>query len=342
VTVNERPVVAKIVPVALDQAFRSFTPERRYPVAALEILIEPAQVDVNVSPTKSEVRFRDESAVFSVIRHGIKDALLSHGMIPTMGQLDAANTAIQEATPQPGTRVFEAAVAAQRPLGEVGSYLMGGAAPLVGEDGQLRLASGSDIAGPYGSLIQDLRILGQFDATFILAENAVGLLLIDQHVAHERILFEYLQKTRGAGPAPTQPLLTPETVHLDRSVALLAVEKLDELRALGYEIDAFGATSFLVRGIPALTRARSPLAALKDTLDDLASGAPVGCMGFGADVFAMAACKMAVKAGDKLADAEMRKLIEDLAETENPYTCPHGRPITIVMPRGEVRRRFKR
>ena len=207
------------------------------------------------------------------------------------------------------------------------------------------LVPGVGHVGALPHLLEGLRLVGQFDKTFLLCENAMGLVVIDQHVAHERILYEELLRTRGA-EMPTQALLVPEVLHVDRRLALVAEERLEELAAAGYQIEPFGGgpgtASFLVRAVPYLGR-KSPLAALRDLLEELGEGRPSGCLGVGAnDVLATCACKMAVKAGDVLAEAEMWKLIADLAKTENPYLCPHGRPITVVMPRAEMWRKFKR
>ena len=195
----------------------------------------------------------------------------------------------------------------------------------------------------FSSFLDGLRILGQVEDTFIIAENRTSLLVVDQHVAHERVLYEMLLRTRGSTDIEVQHLLTPETLHVEKHVATALAEKLADLRALGFDIEPFGTESFLVRAIPALGRGRTALQVLKDLAQDLASDVPSGhLVPTRDDVFIMCSCKMAIKAGDKLGMAEMQKLLEDLAETENPYLCPHGRPITIVLPKNDLMRRFKR
>ncbi|MCW5937102.1 MAG: DNA mismatch repair endonuclease MutL [Fimbriimonadaceae bacterium] len=339
--VNGRPVRSRTLQAALDQAFRSLTPEKRFPVAAIFVDADPARLDINVSPTKSEVRFQQEGAVFDAVRRAVTSALLEHGMVPTLGQVAEVNQALTAARPlpfgaDPGLRIEAGGAPA------LGALSLLAQQPLLPVNGTAALDYAAAPATLPG-LLEGLRVFGQVDATFILAENATGVLIIDQHVAHERILFERLRNTRGGGAVETQALVAPETLHVGAAGAKCLAERLDELRAVGYELEPFGGESFVVRAVPALWRGRSPLAALRDMAEELVDGAGQGCLSqLRDDVFAMASCKMAVKAGDPLAIPEMERLLHQLAETENPYFCPHGRPITYVLPKGELYRRFKR
>jgi DNA mismatch repair protein MutL len=328
--VNGRPVRSKTLTAALDQACRSITPERRYPVAALFIEVDPARVDVNVSPTKSEVKFHQEGAVFDAIRRAVKTALLDTGMVPTAEGLATATAALREASGLPAMPGYSswtsASIDAQAPLD-------------LGETTPWPTQANSALP----DLLEGLRILGQADKTFIIAENDHAVLIIDQHVAHERVLYEMLRNTRGAGVMEIQRLLTPEPLHVDRRTFELVMPKLGELAELGFEMEPFGTDSFLVRSVPALARGRKPIHMLRDIVDELAGGQVAGCVVPARDeVYILCSCKMAVKAGDPLGHAEMERLVRDLGRTENPYFCPHGRPITIMMPKIDLRRRFKR
>lgn len=330
--VNGRPVRSKTLQAALDQALRALTPEKRFPLAVLLVDIGAEKVDVNVSPTKSEVRFHQEGAVFDAIKRSVTQALLETGMVPHAEGVAAANAALVDVGAVPwspsSAGLFTGAMLAQSPL------LEPGAPPL--SEPFVQSGGGS-------SFLDGLRVLGQVDDTFIIAENASSLLVIDQHVAHERVCYERLRDTRGLGSVEKQKLLTPEMLHLDRRAAELLSERLPELQAIGFELEPFGGESFLVRSVPALWRGRAPVQVLKDLADELADGLGQGCLTtLRDDVYIMCACKMAVKAGDPLGMPEMERLILDLAQTENPYLCPHGRPITIVLPKGDMYRRFKR
>jgi DNA mismatch repair protein MutL len=195
---------------------------------------------------------------------------------------------------------------------------------------------------PFAHLLDDLQILGQVRNTYIVASTRQGLVLIDQHVAHERVLYEQLCYKRGALPIPKQHLLTPETLQLSRRDALLLHEKLPELEAIGFELEPFGVDTYLIRAVPAALKG-DPVQTLRDIVDELVELSVSKRLPVAREqIWITTACKLAVKAGDPLSMPEMRKLIEDLARTENPYLCPHGRPITIILTWQEIERKFKR
>lgn len=330
--VNGRPVKNRTLIAALDQAFRSLTPERRYALAALLIDIDPAKIDINVSPTKSEIKFHQEGAVFDAVRRGIKEALLASGMIPSVEDLAIVNTALRDLQQ---TSLGLNSTAVTPPPGWHDFVSTSNDAPSSSE--------AEPPQSPENDFLDGLRILGQVEDTFIIAENSANLLIIDQHVAHERILYEMLCNTRGAAQIESQPLLTPETLHIDPRSATALSERLEDLRLIGFELEPFGEGSFLVRAVPALSRRLSPMQFLRDFIDELTEGITPGNLTPTRDeVYIMCSCKMAIKAGDPLGFAEMQKLVEDLALTQNPYLCPHGRPITVVMPKRELWRKFKR
>ncbi len=336
--VNGRAIKSRTLSAAIDQAYRSLTPERRYPVAVLMIELSPAELDINVSPTKSEVKFHREGGVFDAVRRGIREALLAEGMIPSIGQVEAANAAIRAAM----------AVAAPASWPAIGPAPAGDMAPrdpaFDFHNGGTPAESGADEweQAVRPDLLDGLRVLGQIDNTFILAENRTSMLVIDQHVAHERILYEMLVRTRGSATVESQALAVAETLTVPRHALAAISERREDLASLGYDIEPFGQDSILIRAVPALGRGRGALEILRDIIDEIAEGGPGLRTPSRDEVYIMCSCKMAIKAGDPLGHAEMIKLIEDLAETENPYLCPHGRPITIVWPKSDLRRRFKR
>ena len=334
--VNGRPVKNRALTAAVDQAYRSLTPERRFAIVALMIEVDPSGLDVNVSPTKSEVKFHQERPVFDAIRRGIKEALLANGMVPTVEDLAAVNAALRDIQ-QTSLGALSSPVTAPAGWNEY----VGTTPP--SQESPSNPPSPHFSGHGFSDFIDGLRILGQVEDTFIIAENRQSLLIIDQHVAHERILYEMLRDTRGSVKVETQPLLTPETLHLDKRSAAALTEQLEELKQIGFELEIFGESSFLVRSVPALSRRRKPLEFLQDFVDELTEGTPNGPLTPTRDeVYIMASCKMAIKAGDKLGFAEMQKLVEDLAQTENPYLCPHGRPITVTLPKSDLWRKFKR
>lgn len=339
--VNGRSVRNRMLTAALDQAMRSLTPEKRYPVALLHIEIDPSSIDVNVSPTKSEVKFHHEGPVFDCLRRAVKDALLANGMVPSIDDLAAVNEAL---APTPAQTAFGGSWSA---FGSFPSAAPAGVPTWATVEAQAPVeATGTEEAsgprGRFADLLEGLRVLGQVDDTLIIAENRTSLLVIDQHVAHERILYEMLCRSRGSSAIEKQRLLEPVTITVGKRCLAVVTERLDDLRDIGFEIEPFGEDALLVRTVPALGRGKPALEVLTDMLDEIADGASGSFVPTRDAVYVMCSCKMAVKAGDRLGHAEMLKLLQDLAETENPYLCPHGRPITIVLPKSDLLRRFKR
>ena len=336
--VNGRPVRTRTLTAALDQAFRDLTPEKRFPLVVLAIDVDPARVDVNVSPTKSEVKFQNEGQAFDALRIAIKSALLEYGMIPSAEGVAAANEALrsihyvdapllQHPNGQSLTSPFENAILIQAPMPASGIE-----SPTVKTDRQ-----------PFADLLDGLRIIGQAMNTFIVAETAKGIVIVDQHVAHERIPSEYLCGLKGSTAIEKQSLLVPQTLDLDRRSAVLLREKLEEVVRVGFDIEPFGGESYVVRAVPAAIRGKDPLRILRDLIDELVdSSVSRRLVPTREQIWITSACHMAVKAGDPLSHAEMEKLIVDLATTENPYMCPHGRPITITLSAGDLLRKFHR
>ncbi len=345
--VNGRPVRSRTLGAALDQAYRGLIPERRYPVVTLLLDIEPSKVDVNVSPTKSEVRFQHEGSVFDALRYSVRTSLMRHGMMPSAEGIAAANEALHGVFGGSEGRGFGVP-------GAIGNQASG-----VGWDGGASIAemSGPFLSAPialpetrlsserypFAELLDGLRVLGQAMSTFIVAETRRGIVIVDQHVAHERILYEYLCGLRGPTAIEVQPLLTPQTLDLDRRSAVLLGERIEEMRRIGFDLEPFGGESFLIRAVPAAIRGKSAMKVLRDVVDELVDAEVVRRLSPTREqIWITSACKMAVKAGDALSVPEMEKLIVDLASTENPYLCPHGRPITITLTAEDLLRKFKR
>jgi DNA mismatch repair protein MutL len=383
--VNLRPVRNKTLTAALDEAYKTLTPEKRYPACILLVGIDPRQVDVNVHPAKIEVRFQREQAVFEAVVNAIRAALLQHGMIPSaLPPSESRGQAITPARPpdaetihqilmqRAGLAPAEAVGTPARPethahAGETPARpetpanasetpaspgMPAGVDPFVSAAHAVALADETPLLLeteplqtthlPFAHLLDDLQILGQVRNTYIVASTRQGLVLIDQHVAHERVLYEQLCYKRGALPIPKQHLLTPETLQLSRRDALLLQEKLPELEAIGFELEPFGVDTYLIRAVPAALKG-DPVQTLRDIVDELVELSVSKRLPVAREqIWITTACKLAVKAGDPLSMPEMRKLIEDLARTENPYLCPHGRPITIILTWQEIERKFKR
>ncbi len=210
-------------------------------------------------------------------------------------------------------------------------------------EASVNLNVGNNESMPYLTILDDLFIVGQAMNTFIIAETRHGLIIVDQHVAHERIIYEYLCGLKRSTLIEKQALLVPQTLHLDKRSAILLADKLEEIHSVGFEIDSFGTDSFVIRSVPAALKGKDPIKYLTDLVDELVeSSVNKRIIPTREQIWIMSSCKMAVKAGDPLSRAEMEKLLLDLATTENPYHCPHGRPITATLTQDDLLRLFKR
>ena len=186
-------------------------------------------------------------------------------------------------------------------------------------------------------------MLGQARNTYIIALTPDGIAVIDQHVAHERVLYERLTMKRFANGIPVQRLVMPVTLDLGRREALLLAEHCGSFAEAGWEITPFGGESFLIRAVPAMLANKPYEKILRDMIEELVSQTVSRRLLVQRDhVTITNACKMAVKAGDALSIEEMTGLLEQLAETENPYLCPHGRPIVVKISLSELDKQFKR
>jgi DNA mismatch repair protein MutL len=343
--VNGRPVRSKTLFAALDQAYRDLTPEKRFPVVVLNLEIDAERVDVNVSPTKSEVKFQQEGQAFDAIRFAVRTALMQHGMVPDATSVNAANEALEAARSGSVLSFTSPGYGGGQPA--LNALSMLAQAPL--EDGLVPEAptydpfSGASTRFPFGELVEGLRVLGQVMNTFIVAETRKGIAIIDQHVAHERIIYEYLCGLKAPTAIEKQALLMPETMTLDKRSAVLLRDRLDEVVRVGFELEDFGGETFILRAAPAALRGKNPVKILQDMVSELVEATVTKrFVPTREQIWITSSCKMAVKAGDPLSMPEMEKLIIDLASTENPYLCPHGRPITIMLAREELLRKFKR
>lgn len=377
--VNKRFVRNKAVTRALDEAYKAvqMLHGTRYPAAVVMIDIDPSQVDVNVSPTKTEVRFTSEGNVYSAVYKAVQEALMAGGLVPTLTQKlvppapdnggaegnrrqepEQASLMSVPSRPAGNTRqeprdmtAFHDAYKERAQNGFDDDPFEGGMsmqAPARREEPPAEAAVGADYRGRN---LDSLRVLAQTRNMYILAQTDDALVLIDQHIAHERVLYEQLLAgAEGAGGGvPTQRLMIPFTLELSRREAMVVEKRLGDLRRAGFDLEPFGGDSFVVRSVPAsvaekkLKAQGSPEEVLRQIVDELVEKTVSRRLMLPAEeVLITASCKMAVKAGDPLSFDEMNALVADLLRSENPYTCPHGRPIIVELPNGDLDRKFGR
>ena len=334
--VNRRWVQSRRIAYAVEQAYRGQLPDRRYPVAVINIGLPPALVDVNSHPAKREVRFRNENSVFTAVHRAVGDALLAH----------APARAATRAFAPPGGRAAAAPGPEQHSV-PAAPYDSGPSQSSVPPSSPDRLAlpvgAGSTSGASLREVLAGLRVVGQIRQTYIVAEGEGGMYLVDQHAAHERVLYDRIRPAAAVRERATQPLLAP----LPADLSLAQVATLREYAALlaeyGFDLEAFGGNAWLVRALPAALAERhnpDPARALAELLDAVAVEQVV--MEREDALAATIACHAAVRAGKTLAYAEMDALLRQLEATPNPHHCPHGRPTVVHFTEYQLEREFGR
>ena len=321
--VNRRWIQSRMLSFAVEEAYMGLLQVKRYPLAALNISIPYEDVDVNSHPSKREVRFREESRVFSTVQRAVRAVLVADSPVPSLA-------------PPPGSD-FPAAVAPSF----FPRSAFGGGRNGVGMPGY----RGGDSGGPTDAAAPrqpapPLRVVGQLKLTYIVAEGAEGMFLVDQHAAHERVLFDRIcQKTLEQEPQ-SQPLLEPAPVELTPAQGDTLETNREALEKYGFQFEPFGDGSYLLRAVPAIFGEGDPAKALLDVLDMTAFE---GLVRQKEDVTAASiACHGAIRAGKSLTEPEMVALLEQLEATPNPHTCPHGRPTMVHFSSQHMEREFGR
>ncbi len=325
--VNGRWIQDVSLNTALLQAYHTLLMVGRYPMAVLFVALPPEEVDVNVHPAKAEVRFRSPDRVFSLVQRGVRRSLLAHSPVP---QITSSYW-----RPAPSNHQIDSS---WELAGQGGPAIAPAEAAAAGQAAGAALAASTPL--PSGQ-IPLLRLIGQVGGTYLVAEGPDGLYLIDQHAAHERVLFEKLMKQR-ATRIPAQALLEPAILQLSPAAAALLSEQLEALQDLGFQVEGFGPSTFRIRAIPALLSSSDPKAAVGVVVEDFEEDeAPLQ-----AEVEARLAARIckraAVKGGQILSTEEQRALLHDLETCQSPRTCPHGRPTMIHLSVDLLERQFGR
>jgi DNA mismatch repair protein MutL len=332
---NGRWIRDRSLTFAVEQAYHTLLPTGRHPLAVINVALPPHEVDVNVHPTKSEVHFQHRDAVFRAVQKSVREALLAQAPIPAAGPLPAGAGSLSPGAEEGWAQRRAALVGAgavARPEGM-------SAWDETGVGGQPWFP---ETPPAEGTRLPPLRVLGQLAQCYIVAEGPEGMYLIDQHAAHERIVYEHLLAQQATAGVSVQALLEPLTVELTPGQAGELETWLEPLRRLGFEVEPFGGNTALVRGIPATLGRIDVRMTLAGILDDLAMDQEPLADEIDARL-AAAACKQgAVKAGQTLASEEMRALVRQLEETTSPRTCPHGRPTMILLGQSWLEREFGR
>jgi len=349
--VNGRWVQDTSLAAALLQAYHTLLMVGRYPIAALFVELDPEEVDVNVHPAKVEVRFRSQERVFSGVQRAVRRALLASSPVPAISHVTwqrPGGVVIDPAWDMPRTapgqetlawKTFSPAQDGEEgtPAGEKAGKETGQEIPA--QEQALPAAPGP--AGMLPGMLPLLRLVGQVGLAYLIAEGPDGLYLIDQHAAHERVLFERFMKQRSA-QIPSQVLLEPVTIHLPPAGAQLLLQQLETLAAIGFQIEPFGPNTFRVRAIPSLLVGADPQAAVRAVVEDFEEDETPLQAEVEARLIARVCKRAAVKAGQLLSTEEQRALLAELETCRSPRTCPHGRPTMIHLSVDLLERQFGR
>jgi DNA mismatch repair protein MutL len=321
--VNRRWVNSRILTYAVEEAYSGLLMTGRHPIAVLNINIPPEEVDVNIHPAKSEVKFRNDSPVFRAVQKAVRQALTSRMGVPGIEEVAAPyrTDSYQGNSPAPLPPQL------QRLL-NVTDHL-----------DKKTASEPAEIQPRLEDTLPVLRVVGQVMNVYIVAEGPDGLYLIDQHAAHERIRYDTVLKQHEQCKPEIQGLLEPATLELTpKQDAVLAVS-LGELADFGFHIEMFGDRTYLTRAVPAMVAGDDWAAVLREMLDALASETRSSRE---EKIAASIACHGAIKRGQALSEVEMKSLVRQLEETANPHSCPHGRPTVIRLSAAQLGREFGR
>jgi len=341
--VNGRPVKDKLLIGAVRGAYADMLARDRHAVLALFLEVPPEDVDVNVHPAKTEVRFRDPAMVRGMIVSGLRQALMTgdrrSAQTPDAAAMRAWQAEPLAPTPAPQAPLFWQNLAPR--LSEAGQAWRGYEAAVMAPPE----ARAEPAVEPVPAASHPLGVArGQIAATYIVAEAEDGLVLVDQHAAHERLVLERLRAAgAGEGAAPAQALLLPEVVELDETACDLLEDAAVELAAYGLALERFGPAAMLVRSVPAVLKGGDVAALVRDVADDLAKNGAALLLAERRDlVLATMACHGSVRAGRVLSVAEMNALLREMEVTPRSGQCNHGRPTWIKLAHGDIEKLFGR
>ncbi|TDM12946.1 DNA mismatch repair endonuclease MutL [Macrococcus bovicus] len=367
--INGRYIKNFMLTKAILEGYHTLLPIGRYPVVAIQIKMDPGLVDVNVHPTKQEVRLSKEPELMTLITRLIKEALLGQSLIPeitvpkknkvlekfeqqrfiyeqTRPVQSLDKPVVQEDKPffpESTERADSSEEKPSQPFIVYQEMTRQDEAPEVPDKNDKPVTATSPAAEsvhPERKLPM-MEVVGQVHGTYIIAQNEEGMYMIDQHAAQERIKYEYYRERIGHVEHQVQPLLVPIALSYTRDEALRIEKYRDELAAVGLELESFGGSDYLVQAVPTWFPADAE-ETIKDIIEYCLTHQSLNLNKFREDTAIMMSCKKSIKANHYLRQEDMARLLEELAYTSEPYTCPHGRPITIKYTTYELEKMFKR
>ena len=347
--VNGRPVRDTQLTQTLIEAYRPLLARDQFPVAVLRLELPPQEVDVNVHPTKAWVRFRSPRQIQEMLYRAVHDALRQGQVVPAQRGLRSGDGSAVGAT---GDLAAAGSFSVVRGGPEMAPALPQSADIRVDADARAGAVTGFDADNPSPagqvSLFREPpaifgtahfgQIIGQLQDTFIVSASDDEVFFIDQHVAHERVLFERLLRELDAGPLASQELLFPQPIELGAGQAGLVQEWATTLEGLGFGLEGWSGSTVVLRAVPALLRGQEPQRLIEALVEDVNRPRKGEAVPLLHRALSFVACHAAIKAHAPLQREEMARLIADLAETQTPYFCPHGRPIVSRLSLRDIKR----
>jgi DNA mismatch repair protein MutL len=336
--VNNRFVKSIALNKAVEEAYRSVMFHGRYPIYILHIQVDPRNIDVNVHPSKTVVKIADEGKIYGLILSGIRDVLSKHNLLPSLDHNSFVNRKNMNDNNLKGVKV------GIKNFSKIHSKYG------ISEDKQSSLSElGYADSSNINSVINDsyvnnkddvrFRILGQIYKTYVLIETEEGLMVIDQHAAHERVLFEELYNQWKSKKIPIQTLLEPLLIDMSAKEYITFQNNKEYLVSLGFVFEDFGDKSILIRQVPKMFK-KFDMALFRELISS--ENAQKQFKDKIQNMIATMACRAAIKAGDELTNEMIKKLLLQMKNPKFPYSCPHGRPTTILITEKDLEKLFKR
>ncbi len=362
---NGRPIESPSITYGLREGYHTALMKGQYPVTFLFLEMDPHGYDVNVHPAKKEVRFHDGIGVREAVSSLVSAALAGSRSIPTghaaasapapggeaglaaASGVDTPPLELRAAPAQPHLPApVSPAVFPPAPGTEGGRAARPTSDPQVSEPGpsaSVRAAAPAAARDEAADPFAGFRLIGVLHRLYVLLESPEGLVLMDQHAAHERVNFERMRRAMEQGGVPSQRLLLPVTMQLAPRDADLLGKNLDALRRLGIEAEPFGPHTFKIEAMPTFLKTDDPQGWLDQVMEELRGmSSRASSLRLGEDMIATTVCRHSVKANDRLSVPELESLLRDLAVCEMPFCCPHGRPTLIQISHAELERKFGR
>lgn len=326
--VNRRQIKSALLSNAAHDAYHTLLNVGRHPIIILNLEIDPKEIDINVHPSKKKIKFEQEGVVYNVVFEAAKSTLMKNNLIESAEQIGTRQAFLKKEKPIKSPKKTEIKI--------------------IKEKQELLEKNGADDLLPNKRFVEDskipeMRIIGNFYNTYILAEFNEGLLILDQHAAHERVNYELLMKKYNDAVPDVQSLVRPEVIELSPVDRNIVENNFGLLKEMGFSLENFGENSYVLRTVPILINKQQSKEVITDIIDDIAKLSKLDRMQHIKEKMLITmACKGSIKAHDKITEPQIKKLIYDLSKCDNPYTCPHGRPTIIKFTIKDLEKKFRR